>query len=209
MATLDKKARRHAVDLAMLAAALVARRNDHLNYLINSLKTNGVTRRAVSELILQSYLHDGYATALEGMSILADLWPEPSELLEPEGYRDFAKWQERGRELFGEIYGDVADRAESNIKSVSPELALWMLTEGYGKVLSRGILDPATRELGTVAVLVLKRRPTQLYSHLRGSLRTGVTLIELNTLFNRIQQEIPDPAAAAEARGLLSRVARP
>ncbi len=194
----------HSQELAFLSAALVARRDDLARNSIEVLRGLGVSREAVREMILQSYLHDGYATALEGMVMLSEMWPgEPAPETDPSS-EELDVWRERGERLFREIYGDVAERVRNNIRSVSPELAEWMVVEGYGKVLSRGVLDTPTRELGTISVLVLKRRPNQLFSHLRGARRTGVTHDQIETLLHRIDQELHLPEAVAEARTLLA-----
>jgi len=56
-----------------------------------------------------------------------------------------------------------------------PELAEWILEDGYGKVLSRPVLSIRERELIVVAVLSALRLPLQLESHVRGALRVGAT----------------------------------
>lgn len=61
------------------------------------------------------------------------------------------------------------------MKGFHPDLADWILEEGYGRVLSRGVLSIRERELIIVAVLSALRLPLQLESHLRGALRVGAT----------------------------------
>ena len=56
-----------------------------------------------------------------------------------------------------------------------PELAEWILDDGYGRVLSRPGLSIRERELIVVAVLSALRLPKQLESHVRGALRVGAT----------------------------------
>ena len=56
-----------------------------------------------------------------------------------------------------------------------PDLAAWILEDGYGKVLSRPILSIRERELIVVAVLSALRLPKQLESHVRGAVRVGAT----------------------------------
>ncbi|MFH0883885.1 MAG: carboxymuconolactone decarboxylase family protein [bacterium] len=203
----SERNRSRSLELSFVVAALVARRNDLVRESIETLRAQGVSREAVREMILQSYLHDGYATALEGMTFLAEVWPGDPDPVDDPNCDNYKVWRDRGEKLFREVYGDVADRARSNIAEISPELAEWMVVEGYGKVLSRGILDTPTRELGTVAVLIMKRRSKQLFSHLRGALRVGVSLDELNLLLDRIAAELNATDAAREARELLDQVA--
>lgn len=190
--------------LALLSSSLVARNDNLAGVLIDEIRVNGGDREAVRETILQTMLHDGYATALEGVLLLQKKWPGNPEPTELGDYSHHEEWRERGELLFKEIYGDVSDKVIENVSAVSPELATWMVVEGYGKVLSRGVLDTPTRELCTVAVLALKRRPRQLTSHLRGSLRCGVPTADLGRLFDSIASELGLNEAADEARNLLS-----
>jgi 4-carboxymuconolactone decarboxylase len=50
-----------------------------------------------------------------------------------------------------------------------------MITEGYGRTLSRAGLDMMRRELCTVAQTAVLEAPRQLHSHLRGSLHAGAS----------------------------------
>lgn len=188
----DPSVRARAVTLAVLAASFVAQDNALSHRLIRELKEAGVSRRAVYEILLQTYLHDGYATALEATATLQRLWPaegEDAELLEQAGWDE---WLARGREMFALIYGSMAERVTDYIAGNSPELASWMIAEGYGKVLARGGVDRQTRELGNVAVLVMKNRSRQLYSHLRGSIRVGVPADELDRLLSALIAHFPE-----------------
>jgi 4-carboxymuconolactone decarboxylase len=56
-----------------------------------------------------------------------------------------------------------------------PELADWILEDGYGRVLSRPVLTVVERELLVVAVLATLNVPAQLKSHQYGALRVGAT----------------------------------
>jgi len=48
-----------------------------------------------------------------------------------------------------------------------------MITEGYGKVLSRPGLDLARRELCVIATCAATRQERQLHAHLHGALNVG------------------------------------
>jgi alkylhydroperoxidase/carboxymuconolactone decarboxylase family protein YurZ len=54
-----------------------------------------------------------------------------------------------------------------------PELATWILEDGYGKVLSRPVLSTMERELLVVAVLATMDVQAQLKSHELGARRVG------------------------------------
>ena len=175
-----------AFSLARLAALLVFQRNEEAAGAIRELRADGTGREAVREAILQTYLHDGYPTALEGMILLGDVWPGDPAPVEEGDYGNWEEWDRRGRELYERIYGSVAEPLRSKVDSLSPELARWMIVEGYGKVLSRGVLADTTRELISVAVLASKARLRQLHSHLRGALRVGCDSAVLDKLLRLI-----------------------
>jgi 4-carboxymuconolactone decarboxylase len=92
---------------------------------------------------------------------------------------DADEFRTRGLETCKKIYTDVFEKMMQRLGDTSPELASWMIVEGYGKVLSRPQLDVCTRELVNVAVLTVMGRPRQLYSHLRGALNTGAGETEI------------------------------
>ncbi len=209
-----------ALDLACLTAALVLGREETAAALIDRLRGDRedadrgatsraeppLTREAVREAILQTYLFDGYPTALEGLSLLAHHWPGTPEPVESGDHAQWKEWCARGESLYARIYGDVGVRLQERARELSPELARWMVVEGYGKVLSRPGLDLATRELAIIAVLAVKRRPRQLHSHLRGALRIGVTRERIERLLSVLDRELTPPDLD-EARALLARLA--
>ena len=57
--------------------------------------------------------------------------------------------------------------------ALHPALDAWMLTEGYGRTLSRPGLDLLRRELCVIAQTAVLDTPRQLHSHLRGALNAG------------------------------------
>jgi alkylhydroperoxidase/carboxymuconolactone decarboxylase family protein YurZ len=191
--------------LGCFASALVLQDNVAACLLLAELRAFGVEREAVRETILETYLFDGYPTALEGMALLAEKWPGEPEPVEKGEYDDWNRWRERGRKLYRQIYGEVADRLQERATQLSPELASWMIVEGYGKVLSRGGLDLATRELIAVSVLAVKRRPRQLHSHLRGSLRAGVARGRIALLLRELRSRYAG-SGIDDAETLFSRV---
>ncbi len=111
--------------LACLAAALVLRRSDTVRSLIESLRSRGLARVALTEVILQTYLFDGYPTALEGFELLEQAWPSveighagsEAGAAPPDSWEE---WERRGRTLYERIYGDVAARLEQRTRHLSP-----------------------------------------------------------------------------------------
>ena len=135
------------------------------------------------EVILQTYLFAGFPVAIEALtiadeecrSILGDLqWSNA------ESY-DVKDYTARGEALCKRVYGSVYDRMMTRLQSITPELRSWMIIEGYGKTLSRPVLDIVTRELCIVGVLAALEHHNQLRSHVRGALLVGATTNQLRS----------------------------
>jgi 4-carboxymuconolactone decarboxylase len=66
------------------------------------------------------------------------------------------------------------ERLRENVRDLHPLLDDWMITDGYGKVLSRPGLDLPRRELCIVAACAAAGQDRQLHSHLHGARNVGV-----------------------------------
>jgi 4-carboxymuconolactone decarboxylase len=93
-----------------------------------------------------------------------------------------------------------------NIRTLHPALDSWMITDGYGKVLSRPALDLRSRELCIVAACAASGQQRQLHSHLHGALNAGASASEVESVFDSLTDLI-DADEVARYRSLLSRVA--
>ncbi len=128
----------------------------------------------IEEVILQTYLFAGFPRALNAMR----LWRAVSGVAAPQTDQDtdansYADWRERGLETCSAVYGHFYERLRVNIAALHPALDGWMVTEGYGIVLGRPVLDLARRELCVVAACVASQQDRQLHSHLHGALHVG------------------------------------
>ena len=134
----------------------------------------------IYEVILQSYLFLGYPKALEGMKTFREACEkdfQPSKI--NYSFRYWSEWKIRGTVLCEKVYGKNYDRLRNRVGEISPELSDWMIVEGYGKVLSRGVLAGAVRELCTVAALLVTSDMNQLHSHMRGALNLGAGKLDI------------------------------
>jgi len=177
-------------ELGVLTAALVLQRDDVAAETINRFHEAGVDREKVREAILQTYLFDGYPTALEGMRLLKQVWEGVASPTESGSYAQWEEWLKRGRQLYNQIYGNVAERLQKVAHEISPELADWMIVEGYGKVLSREGLGILAREFAIISVLIVKNRPRQLRSHIRGAIRIGAVREDFTQLFTSMENHL-------------------
>jgi 4-carboxymuconolactone decarboxylase len=130
----------------------------------------------IEEVILQSYLFAGFPRALNA----AREWRRSSGRAAPEHdpgerYAEWETWHADGEQTCATVYGAFYDRLRHNIRSLHPALDIWMIVEGYGKVLSRPGLDLTRRELCVVAACAAARQDRQLHSHLHGALHAGAS----------------------------------
>lgn len=125
----------------------------------------------VEELLLQTYLFAGFPRALnatrEWRRVVALAGPQPDA-------RSLDDWRRDGERTCAQVYGSMYDRLRQNIRGLHDRLDDWMITEGYGKVLSRPALDLGRRELCIVAACAAANQDRQLHSHLHGALNVGV-----------------------------------
>ena len=132
--------------------------------------------RQVDEAIVQSCLFLGFPAALEAAAAwrgIRGAAPADEDPLAPAARAP--ERAERGEQLCRAVYGSAYEALRRNVADASPVLDRLMVETGYGAVLARPGLDPALRELCLVAVLAVQARDRQLYSHLRGALRTGAS----------------------------------
>ena len=136
-----------------------------------STATSEIPAAWVEELLLQSYLFAGFPRALNAMREWRRFQPEA---ISTSAGRNVEQWQADGEATCSAVYGTMYERLRQNIRALHPQLDEWMITEGYGKVLSRPGLDLQRRELCIVAACAAQDQDRQLHSHLRGALNVGV-----------------------------------
>ena len=146
----------------------------------------GLPLTQIREAVLQTYLFAGYAATINAFIVLNEVAGEDPEFLrEDPGSADL--WQTRGEELCRKIYGSQYKNLVHNMKQLHPDLADWMIREGYGKVLSRPFLSPVVRELLIIAMTAVLQVERQFYSHVRGALNVGATPAQLRSVFDELK----------------------
>jgi len=148
----------------------------------------------VEELLLQSVLMVGYPRTLIAYAI----WRRVGRVAAPSGdpdtdYARVAEWTARGQATCGIVYGANYDRLRENVRDLHPALDAWMITEGYGRTMSRPGLDLLRRELCTVAQTGVLDAPRQLHSHLRGALNAGATFGQVEAVLSVVNPLLSYP----------------
>lgn len=156
--------------LARVSVAAALGRDRSLRREIRGALKAGVRLSRLDETLLQLIPFAGYARAINAFAALQEIAPHAPR---PVGKR--GDLRRRGEALCRRIYGPVYDRMIARMAGFHPELAEWILADGYGRVLSRPVLSIRERELIVVAVLSALRLPRQLESHVRGAMRVGAT----------------------------------
>jgi 4-carboxymuconolactone decarboxylase len=154
----------------------------------------------VEEMLLQTYLFAGFPRALNAMREWRRVHPAVST--EPLAREPTPS---DGEATCATVYGPMYDRLRDNIRHLHPLLDDWMITEGYGKVLSRPGLDLARRELCIVAVCAATRQDRQLHSHLHGARNAGAAVGVVDAALDSLT-DVVGPARSRDVTLLWARV---
>lgn len=162
------------LDLVRFAAAIALGEEPELRERAAACRAGQVPIPWVEELLLQSVLMVGYPRTLIAVAI----WRKVGRVLGPAAdpdtdYSRVAEWTARGEATCQIVYGANYQRLRENVRELHPALDSWMITEGYGRTMSRPGLDLLRREFCTVAQTAVLEAPRQLHSHLRGALHAG------------------------------------
>ena len=109
-------------------------------------------------------------------------------------YSGHDAWTRRGEATCRVIYGDHYDKLRANVRDLHPALEAWMVTEGYGRTLSRPGLPLSLRELCTVVQTAVLATPRQLHSHLLGAIRAGASSDDVGAALEAARPFLPDDA---------------
>lgn len=167
------------ISLALLSASAVLRKKRTLSKIILILKNKKFNERKIYEALLQTYLFAGYPSALISLSVYAEYFNPQQKYYEKWNIPLFKK---RGNENCRKIYGSKFEKLVNNVNSFSTDLSDWLITEGYGKVLGRRGLPLREREVCNIAVLSSLKYDSQLYSHINGGYRLGLSISEIERI---------------------------
>jgi 4-carboxymuconolactone decarboxylase len=171
--------------LVRFAAAIAQGYEPELRERAAACKTAAVPPVWVEELLLQSVLMAGYPRTLVAFAVWRKASRLPAPASDPEAeYGKVSEWTTRGETTCGVVYGPNYQRLRENVRELHPALDLWMITEGYGRTMSRPGLDLLRRELCTVAQTAVLEAPHQLHSHLRGALHAGATFPQVEAVLS-------------------------
>lgn len=172
-------------DLARFAAAIAQGYEPELRERVAPLRSSQVPVQWVEELLLQSVLMCGYPRALVAFMVWRKFGGAPAPQDDPDAqYANVEAWTRRGKETCAMIYGDNYAKLRDSVRALHPAMDTWMITEGYGRTLSRPGLDLVRRELCTVVQTAVLETPRQLHSHLRGALNAGASFGQIEAVLS-------------------------
>lgn len=169
--------------LALLTASAVLRKEKSLREILSLLREKKFNKDKIYEALLQTYLFAGYPSALISLSVFSEYFNNNHRLAEDWNVKDF---KIRGELNCRKIYGGKYEKLINNIGLFSPDMSDWLVTEGYGKVMGRKGLSLREREVCNIAVLTALKYESQLYSHINGGHRIGLTWNEIEKVIESV-----------------------
>jgi len=135
-----------------------------------------------SELFLHLSLLLGYPTMLDCFQMLRTI--APNSVIPSSKQENASVIVTRGRNSLRRVYGEALPRLLVNLRSLHPIAPEMIVRDAYGRIISRAGLSLREREIVNVVVLSIQGLYGQLYSHLRGALREGVSSKTLRDTIN-------------------------
>jgi 4-carboxymuconolactone decarboxylase len=179
--------------LVLLAAAIAEGDPVEIGEYAGVALAAGTPTEAIDELLLQSVLTVGWPRALVAAGACRPvIGPAGRGAIDDLDYAGHEEWTARGERTCAIIYGDHYEKLRANVRQLHPALEAWMVTEGYGRTLSRPGLDLKARELCTVAQTAVMRTPRQLHSHLLGALRAGASPEEIGVTLDSVRVRLSE-----------------
>lgn len=187
-------------------AAAIAGADEVLTRKVMEAAVGSVKPGEVDEVILQSYLFAGFPRTLNAArSWRAISRTDAPAVDESAELKNSSQWEKQGEQTCEIVYGESYQLLRENIRRLHPALDSWMITDGYGKVLSRPQLALRLRELCIVSACAATGQQRQLHSHLHGALNSGVPLETLSAVIDTLGSIVSE-ADLAKCRSLLSHV---
>ena len=170
--------------LPLIAAVSAKNEFKLISELIIRAKTKRIPFSKIYETLLQNYLFAGFPSALSSLKILKEYFPK--RRLPKVADMNLYHFRKMGEIRCRKVYGNKFEKLIQNINKFSPELAEWLVLEGYGKVLGRKGLSFKERELCVVSVLSVLKFEEQLYSHINGAIRARASIEEIESVLKNL-----------------------
>ncbi len=203
--TLQKKEQH----LVRVAAATAMGHIEELQSYLNTALQDGVSINELKELMIQLYAYCGFPRSLNGLSALMvviterqksgtndDVGQTPKPI--PVDKSRFELGDEVQRELTGgPVKGPLFDFA--------PAIDAFLKEHLFADIFLRGVLSYQEREIITIATLACIGVISQLTSHIRIGMNTGLVVSQINSIAE-VLNEINEASAAKNIRTILKTI---
>ncbi len=169
-----------------MAAAAALGNNEELQRLAHSTSFKKIPPAKIRETLLEIHLFAGFPAAIEAFTLWRNAIPNMRKGRRKNVSMSIRQRKNRGTRLCRRVYGAKYAKLIQTLEDLDPELANWILEDGYGKVLSRPGLSLIEREFIAIAVLAATGWTRQLNSHIQGSLNAGGTRSDLWRQFRAV-----------------------
>lgn len=180
--------------LAPLCAAAAAGRTGELAGLARAALDAGCPAARIREALLTLAPFCGFPRTLDTLAAVRPLLGASAPPAD-----DVADLAARGAAHFDIVYGRDAARVRAGLVATDAEVARWIESDAYGKVLARSAISASLRERIGVVLLAAQGLRNQLKGHVRGALNCGATRDEVAAFVEAAAPWLP-PAELAFAR---------
>jgi 4-carboxymuconolactone decarboxylase len=183
--------------IALVRVAMAVSRGDEraTRDRMRAARGAGVPILWMEELLLQSFLNVGYPLALAAFALWRELAGPETDGGESLLHGEHGRWAKRGEQRCAEVYGRTYHKLLLNLRELHPAVESLVIVDAYGKILGRPGLDPARRELCTLASIAMLSAPRQLHAHLRGALNLGWSREDVDAVLVLAEQDLGAPRA--------------
>lgn len=173
--------------LSEISANIALDRFKRVSILLTKYNKSGFDPVKLYELILQTYLFCGFPSMIESLKLFRQVF---KNFKEPVKEKAVKRHITRGIINCKLIYKKNYKKLIENMSKLSPELKEWMISEGYGKVMGRKGLSIREREIMNISILAARYFESQLISHIRGCLNTGVERNDVKSVIKSLSKTI-------------------
>ena len=134
---------------------------------------------------LKFYLGRGWTPKVEavwkeGYQTITSLISKPTKQNNNTAVKPSLDRYEQGKSKLKEIYDRSGERVIERMKDIAPDLSRYMIEFGLGEIYSRPGLDLKSRQIATIAALVvLGNAESQLMDNIHGALNVGCSQEEI------------------------------
>lgn len=146
-----------------------------------ALVSKKVPRKFFEELFFHLSLLLGIPAMLEGLAQVQQISPRSSARISQIP-------RVKGRKALSAVYGNQTDKLLNNLHKLHPDLPPLILEEVYGKTYSRPGLSFTEREIINITVLTIQGLNRQLFSHIRGAAKAGVSDESLKRILSVVRR---------------------